>query len=301
MPAAYTLERCEPSVRHCDCCGALRVRLTRFVYEDEKIVAYYYVAYGQDHAADELDVMVSLGPWDEESGEAKDQIAFFVRVGQRDDSFEVRLQDPGDSAWPEANVNGERLSRTEAIAHPDKKTAFDVLDHALDSDRSVRGFFRRQACDDRSAPMEHAFGLPDEVFALGAERETRADVRESFVVLDDARFFVRCLLPIPVEHYGTWRIGLWIEVTRADHERIRACWSDAEAYPLLRFSGTVANDVATEMGFPVPLRLAVDLGVRDVDGCPVVVSAGEEDAEALLTQTWDREAFEAYAVDQGYL
>ena len=301
MPAAYTLERSEPSVRRCECCGALLVRLTRFIYENEQIVAYYFVAYGQDHDSEEIDMMVSLGAWDEETGETSGQVAFFARVGQTDASFEVRLQDPADSAWPNLELKGERLSRAEAIAHPDKGTAFDVMDHAFDNDPSIRGFFRRRACEHRSAPLEHAFGLPDDVFALGADRESRAVVEKNFVALDDARFFVRCLLPIPVEHYEAWRIGLWIEVTRPDYDRARACWSDPLTYPLLRFSGTVANDVVELLGFPVPLGLAVDVGVQDPEGRPVVVRADEEEAEALLTEVWDREAFEAYAVDQGYL
>ncbi len=143
--------------------------------------------------------------------------------------------------------------------------------------------------------------MPDEVFALGPDRERRAVIGRAFVALDDARFFVRCLLPIPVEGYGNWSAGVWIEVTKADFERVRAVWDDAEAYPALTFSGTIANDLAGDADLPVPFGTPVSLHVTNVDEPPKVFASEEPAVTVLVTDTWSRGAFEKYAVKRGYL
>ncbi len=63
MASQYEIELCEPSMSHCDCCGSLTVRLTRFVYRNGDACAIYYAAYSNNHPDNELAILVSLGEW----------------------------------------------------------------------------------------------------------------------------------------------------------------------------------------------------------------------------------------------
>lgn len=64
-----------------------------------------------------------------------------------------------------------------------------------------------------------AFALPDDVFALSPEaRNGRSDFNSDFCVLDEKRFFVRCVLEIPFQvGLGTFGWGVWVELSSGDY------------------------------------------------------------------------------------
>jgi hypothetical protein len=119
--------------------------------------------------------------------------------------------------------------------------------------------------------------------------------------LDGQRFFVRCLLSIPVEGYDDWNIGLWTEVSKEDFERAHAVWEDAAEYPRLHFRGTIANDVAGLVGLPIALGTPVEAHVTYPAQPPRIASSSDERVAGLLKKTWSKSAFEAYAVVRGLL
>lgn len=300
MASEYEIELSEPSASRCDCCGGLTVRLTRFVYRDGDAFAIYHAAYSNTHPDNELAMLVSLGDWGEDSDPSQ-RAAFYCRVRPTEDSYEVMLGDAAQSAWRDAEIIGEKLSREEALRHPWKATAFEVLDEAFLHDRSLRGFLHRVQCGDASAPLEKSFHMPDDVFALGNERKDRAEIRRNFASLDGERFFLRCLLPVPVEGYGAWCVGLWVEVSKADYDRVWKAWDNPQAYPKLHFPGVVANDVGADLDLPVAPGTEVQLHVPDPDAPPKVEAPVTGELADLLSKTWSRAAFEAYAVARGFL
>ena len=303
MAAEYEIERSPPSATRCDCCGGLNVRLTRFVHRDGGAFAVYYATYTNHHPTGELDMLISLGEWGEDS-RPDQRVAFYCRVRATDASdaaYEVMLDDVAESLWHDAEVVGRKLSRDEARAHPWKPTAFDVLDEAFARDPSLKGFVQRVQCGNAAVPLEQSFEFPDDVFALGDERDERSSTHGSFAALDDQRFFIRCLLPIPIENYGAWCVGLWVEVSKADYDRALQVWEDRDAYPKLRFSGTIANDVASVLDLPIPRGLAIDLHVSDADERPKVVAPARGELGELMTREWPEAEFEAYALPRGFL
>lgn len=299
MAGAYEIELSEPAASRCDCCDGLTVRLTRFVCRAGDAFAIYYARYSSNHPDHELAILVSLGEWGEGSTPAQ-RVAFYCRVRPLDASYQVMLGDAASSAWSDVELVGEKLSREQALRHPWKATAFELVDEAFLGDPSLRGFLQRVECGDAAVPLERNYQLPDEVAALGDERKHRAEVRRDFAALDGKRFFVRGLLPVPVESYGAWCVSLWVEVSRADHDRALAAWDDPAAYPTLRVSGALANDVGAELDLPVPAGTEVQLHVTDPEALPGISALGGGELPGL-SELWARTSFEAYAVARGFL
>ena len=300
MNDRYEIEMNEPASSRCECCGSLTVKLTRFVYRDGDAFAVYYAQYSNNHPDHDLEMLISIGEWDEHS-EPSQRSAFYCRVRSNTDSYAVSLEDASGSPWSDSRIMGAMLSRAEALAHPLKSTAFEVLDEALLRDRLLTGFIDRAQSGDAAIPLERNFQKPDAIFALGAEAEERAEVQEGFAHLDGKRFFLRCLLPIPVEGYDTWSIGLWVEVSEADFEMAQDVWNDEERYRRLRFDGRIANDVGGDLDLPVRLGDSVRVHVVDPKSAPMVEAPRKGDLAALMSNTWPKADFEKYAIARGLL
>lgn len=305
MPTALEVELSPPSVSRCECCGGTTVRLTRFVYRDGDALAVYYAAYANSHPECGIAALVSLGEWGED-GTPEDRVAFFCELAPSGEGYQATLRDAARSPWAKAEIVGRMLSREEARAHPWKATVFEVLDEAFARDPSFDGFFGRVRCGNAAVPLERGFQMPDDVFALGPDRASRATIGRTQVSLDDNRFFLRCLLPVRVEGYGTWGVGLWVEVSRETFRQAREVWEDAERYARLEFAGTIANapkgDVCLDaLQLPFGPGVPVELRVGDVDALPSIVASDNADLAALLAREWPRDDFEAFAVAHGLL
>jgi len=123
---------------------------------------------------------------------------------------------------------------------------------------------------------ERVFGLPDEIFALSkAERSERCHINTDLCALDQERFFVRGLLPLPVKGRAqAYRVGIWAEVSADVYRRIHALWSDPAQSDEPRPPGTLANHLplneAESVGLPVWIHLTgpqtrPEFYVRSVD------------------------------------
>lgn len=293
----YALERSEPSWSTCPCCGDLTIRLTRFVYRDGDAFAVYYVQYSNGHPDSELAMVVSLGAWGEGSL-PRDRAAFFCRVRATQTAYEVMLGDVADSPWSDVELLGAALSGEQARAHPWKATAFEVLDSAFEQDPALSAYLRREQCGAQNGPLDFGFAKPDELAALGDDPRVRTS--QSFARLGDDRFFVRVLLEVEVEYYGTWSVGTWVEVSKEDSSRIGDVW-DHEGYRGLRFAGTLANDLHAAVGLEAEQAGAVECYVTDPDGPPRIDRTRSGPWAAALLATWSRVQFEAFAVPRHML
>ena len=301
MPRRYEIERSAPSSSVCDCCGGLTVRLTRFVYKGGDAFAVYYAAYSNNHPDHELAMLISLGTWADGASPSQ-RAAFYCRVRPTNDSYQVMLGDAAESMWRDAAIMGSMLSREQALGHRRKKTAFEVLDEAFVQDPSLQGFLHRVRCGDAAEPLERNFAMPDEVFALDdKQRKRRAHLHRNFVVLDRTRYFLRCLLPVAVEEYGPWNVGLWLEVSATDGHRVLMAYDDPQVYPTLRFSGVLANDLAADLDLPLGLGVGLHAHVPNPDAPPMIAGPVQGAFTGVLSQTWPRDEFEAYAIARGLL
>jgi hypothetical protein len=143
-----------------------------------------------------------------------------------------------------------------------------------------------------------AYQLPDRVFALSdEERAVRvwrsAETNPDFVVMDEANFYVRGIVPVPLPGGDEFRYGPWLEVTQADFMEVLRAWEDEEAYARLRFRATLANALPPYGGRA--FGASVDVATGDVSARPQVVGADDPWLAALLREGWDQATYEAFA------
>ena len=93
-------------------------------------------------------------------------------------------------------------------------------------------------------PRDFAFGLPDEVYALSyLERYQRSRSNADLCTLDEKRFFIRGVLPIPfVASNEEFVWGLWAEVGRQQHDLYVAGFHD-DLSDNRRFRARLANTI----------------------------------------------------------
>ncbi len=87
------------------------------------------------------------------------------------------------------------------------------------------------------------FALPDAIFELNDEdRATRALVSSDLCVLDDQRYFMRCVLEVAITgHSDLFAYGLWAEVSARDFTRYAVYYNTDAPEPLSTFQGQLSN------------------------------------------------------------
>jgi hypothetical protein len=111
------------------------------------------------------------------------------------------------------------------------------------------------------------FALPDAIFELDtAARETRALVSSDLCVLDDERYFIRCVLEVAVtEHTDVFAYGLWAEVAARDFNRYAIYYNTEAPANVSVFDGKVANRLpltAETLGLACSISLSNEEGMR---------------------------------------
>lgn len=139
---------------------------------------------------------------------------------------------------------------------------------------------------------EITLGMPDEIYDLpGDERRRRLKVGgKSFQVLDDSRYFVRVLLPVPLDIGKEFRFGVWLEASEADFHRLHAVWDDA-AYLDTTLDGTLANAVPPWGGSILGARCRAS--ARRQEAALYIDSSTDVTLARVLTQPWNVHECEA--------
>jgi hypothetical protein len=109
--------------------------------------------------------------------------------------------------------------------------------------------------------MELTFRRPDDAAKLSPEeREAHLQENSDLCIIKGERFFIRAVLPLPVDSRDRpYRIGLWVEVTKSDFERVYDLWESEEQVSEPPIPAVVANDIPTTqgaLGHAAELRLA---------------------------------------------
>lgn len=106
-----------------------------------------------------------------------------------------------------------------------------------------------------------AYNLPDAIFALSNdERERRAVISSDLCILNDERYFIRCVLAITVIGYeDEFEYGPWVEINAEDFSRY-SVWFNLGASPgWCSIDGRLANALADCKPSTLGLRCRVVL------------------------------------------
>jgi hypothetical protein len=117
-------------------------------------------------------------------------------------------------------------------------------------------------------PMDLAFMKPEAYFKVPeAQRARRVTINDDLCSIDNKTFFVRGLLPLPVndtDQYFGW--GVWAQVSKAAYKRYIKLWQvDGSAEP--PFDGNLS---ATMPGYPDTNDLEVALQLGDPSQRPTI-------------------------------
>jgi hypothetical protein len=109
--------------------------------------------------------------------------------------------------------------------------------------------------------MELTFKRPDDAASLSPE-ERKEQLQESsdLCIMGGERFFIRAVLPLPVQaRADPYRIGLWVEVSQSNFERVYDLWESEEQLSEPPIPAVVANEIPITpgaLGHAAELRLA---------------------------------------------
>ena len=134
-----TIEFEPPKESRCSCCNGVTVTLTRFVHDEEGPVAVYKARFGRGHPDRVVEILVSIGDW-EEGAQPWDRVAFPLRMWLAQDQFAVGLTEAEESPWRKSTLFGRILNREEALAHERVKEVFHVTDHIAREDAAIRQY-----------------------------------------------------------------------------------------------------------------------------------------------------------------
>jgi hypothetical protein len=129
--------------------------------------------------------------------------------------------------------------------------------------------YRCPSCTDRHDGFPVlAYTMPDVIFSLSvAERDTRAVVSSDLCILDDERYFIRCVMTVPViDCDDTIEYGPWVEVESQDFGRYalhfngggHPGWVAAEGY----LANAFPSNANTTLGLNCMVRVALGKSQR---------------------------------------
>jgi len=278
----------------------MAVQLTRNIYRDDKAFGIYNALYCNRHPDREIDTLFSVGDPQNLSGN-HDRVAFHCRIRAIGDAYQVMIDDAAESAWAEEVAGVVKLTRAQALEHPSKAEVFQALDEAMLHDPSLHGYLQRCHCGDPAVPLEPSYDAPDAVLELPPDvRESRAKINRSFTVLDEQRYFIRCLIPFSIENYGRWAPSIWVEVSEDENRKVTDAWEAPESYEQLRFEAEAANDLS-QWGIDLASGTKLTLATENIKESPNVVSVADEKIKTLMSNAWSQADFEAFAVKRGIL
>lgn len=227
-----------------------------------------------------------------------ERVSFSMKATLIEEGHGLGLIDGAASAWAGVDTLGRQLSRQEALAHPSKPKAFEIVDQAIARDRALGGYLERCRCGDSAIPLEPGFRLPDAVFSVPANQHAeRVKATKGLATLDEARFFVRCLIPLRVEKYEFWNVGLWVEVSADAYAKTSERWELA-SYVGHSFPGTLANALPL---LGLIIGSVVHAKAVSQNELPHIVGADDTPLSRLLIRELALDEFERLAVAGHYL
>ncbi len=90
-----------------------------------------------------------------------------------------------------------------------------------------------------------SMSFPEDIWALNPiERYLRTRTATEFCTLDESRYFIRAVLPVPINYEkDEFLWGVWCEVSRHDHDRYVKAYAEGTLGDMGVIKGWLANDL----------------------------------------------------------
>lgn len=98
--------------------------------------------------------------------------------------------------------------------------------------------------------MELTFRRPDIIAGLSEEEQNeRCKHNDDSCELDGNRFFIRGLIPLPVQESSrAYCLGAWVEISEVDFKKVKQLWKDENQSEEKPISGILANKIPLTEG-----------------------------------------------------
>lgn len=95
-----------------------------------------------------------------------------------------------------------------------------------------------------------SMSFPEDIWSLNPiERYLRTHIASEFATLDESRYFIRTILPVPLnDENDEFLWGVWCEVSREDHDRYIQAYATGSLGELGILQGRLANDLPVYEG-----------------------------------------------------
>lgn len=110
--------------------------------------------------------------------------------------------------------------------------------------------------------VEYSFAYPDAYYVLDETARSASGTRcdNNFCMIEGRRWFVRGVIPFPVEGEDVYRIGAWAELSESDWRIVLDSWDEPGSDSLPLLAGTLANHIPetyqlSTLGLSLKLRL----------------------------------------------
>lgn len=141
MQEKLSIEFEDPHYISCYCCGEDIIRLTRFVYQGDDALAYYYAEI-QPHT-EEKKIIALVVICEFEGDEISRKIGFPLGLWENEQGFITTLLNANETPWyPIDDV--EFLDREQSLQHHYKPDVFRITDEILKSDSEIIDFFAKR-------------------------------------------------------------------------------------------------------------------------------------------------------------
>lgn len=132
----------EPHYSTCECCGEKITQLTRYVYDDNDAIAYYYATFNAHSDEKFVKCLVVICEWNDDSESYSRAIGFPIVIFiDENNKINVGLINQNEIPWQEV-PKGEILNREDSLKHPYKETIFKITNHIVYEDLEIINFLK---------------------------------------------------------------------------------------------------------------------------------------------------------------
>lgn len=128
----------------CHCCGELGSTGHGFVYSDADAHAVYYAAWSSTHRERGVSFAIAVGEWGDDST-SRDRICFGLEAHEGENDIQFRFIDPSESPWPETDLMGAMVGRSEALLSGKKTDILRIAEKVIQEHPAIRSFLRNCA------------------------------------------------------------------------------------------------------------------------------------------------------------